>query len=174
MVWRVTCMLLPKRSNSSSGFTLIELLVTAGLALVLIGGSLFSYTTYQNRQTQVTTAKQVISILSSARNRAASGDKPSVGCGTLDGYRARSVENTDMYFVSARCNGTNVEEESYRLAPGYIFTGAFDVIFPTLTGEVTPSEISVEISKALDPTADLYRFRILPSGVIEDEGMVAP
>lgn len=167
-------MFLPKQSKSSSGFTLIELLVTSALALVLIGGSLFSYTTYQNRQTQVTTAKQVISALSSARNRASSGDKPSTGCGTLEGYRVRAVQNTDRYFVSALCNGVNVEEEAYTLTQGYIFTGAFDVTFPYQPGTVTSSEISVEISKALDPTANLYRFRILPTGVIEDEGLVAP
>lgn len=174
-VWLAICMWLPKQNNSlSAGFTLIELLVTSALALVIIGGSLFAYATYQNRQTQVTTAKQVISTLSAARNRAAAGDKPTIGCGTLEGYRVRAVENTDRYFVAARCDGANVEEEQFTLKEGYIFSGAFDVTFPHQPAPVTGSEISVEISKAFDPAADLYRFQILPSGVIEDEGLVAP
>jgi len=172
-------MLSPKRNrpfSRSLGFTLIELLVTSALSLILIGGSLFAYSNYQTRQTQVATAKQVISTLSTARNRSSSGDKPSEDCPSLEGYRVRAVADSNRYFLSVRCSGgVELESESFYLAGDFIFLNSgFDVTFPNQPSPVTPTAVVVEIGRELPLGDDVYRFTIQPSGVIEDDGLVAP
>lgn len=174
-------MSLPKLNKSlhlstSRGFTLIELLVTSGLSLILIGGSLFAYSNYQTRQTQVATAKQVVSTLTTARNRSSSGDKPSEDCGTLVGYRVRAVADSNRYFLSVRCSGgVELEAEQFSLAGDFLFLDSgFDVTFPNQPSPVTANEIVVEIGRELPVGDDVYRFTIQPSGVIEDDGLVAP
>lgn len=172
-------MSLPKPNNSrvsQLGFTLIELLVTSALSLVLIGGSLFAYSNYQTRQTQVATAKQVVATLTTARNRSSSGDKPSQNCASLVGYRVRAVANTNRYFLSIRCSGgVEVEVEQLTLAGDFLFLdNGFDVTFPNQPSPVTATAVVVEIGRELPVEDDVYRFTIQPSGVIEDAGLVAP
>jgi len=179
MVWIARSMSLPKRSNhvpSQEGFTLIELLVTSGLSLILIGGSLFAYSNYQTRQTQVATAKQVVSTLATARNRSSSGDKPSEGCASLVGYRVRAVADSNRYFLSVRCSGeVELESEEFSLAGDFIFLDSgFDVTFPYQPSPVSATEVIVQIGKEVPVDDDVYRFTIFPSGIIEDEGLVSP
>jgi len=165
-----------RNSHSRQGFTLIELLVTSALSLVLLGGSLFSYNRYQVRQAQSATGKLVVSLLREARNRSAAGDKPAEDCATLLGYRVRAVRNTNRYFLSVRCSsGVELELQEFLLAENYVFLNSeFDVMYTPQAGPVSGSDIVVNVGKSPPETSSVYRFRILTSGAVQEEGIVQP
>jgi len=156
-----------------SGFTLIELLVTTGLTLILVGGALASYNSFNTRQGHIQSARNVMAAVERAKTRSAVGEKPA-SCTTLDGYRVRAAINTATYTVSIRCDGnsTDLEPQQFFLPSGYLFRTAFDVVFPPLPRNVSSVDQNVDIAKPTD--TDVYRFVIRANGAIEDQGLVTP
>lgn len=162
------------QSRFQPGFTLIELLVTAGLTMILVGGVLAAYNNFNSRQGHVQTARNVLANVERAKSRSLVGDKPESTCLSLEGYRVRMVQNTAVYTVSVRCEGSasDLETEQFTLPSGYLFQTGADVLFPPLSGNVAAQDQPVNILQS--SSGQVYRFVIKTNGAIEDQGMVSP
>ncbi len=161
-----------KLSFRSQGFTLIELLVTTTLSLVLAGGALAAYNNFNSQQGFIQTSKNVIADFERTKARSQAGEKPE-SCTSLSGHRIRGAINTSRYFMSIRCDGgTELETQQKNLPSGFTFTTSFDILFPPNPGPVSTAAKTINIAKS--GNSKVYRFTVLPNGVIQEVGLVAP
>lgn len=161
-------------SHQSKGFTFIELLVTTTLGLLLMSAAAASYQTFGVKQTRAESARQVISTLRRAQERARAGDKPDTGCAQLNGYRVWGQTSTKDYFLSLRCNsdGQDMEVQQFSLEGAEYFQEGFDVTFQTAAGPIPNTPVTVKIGP-LVPEENHYEFIIERNGLITDTGIVA-
>lgn len=90
------------------GFTLVELLVSLSILGVLLSLGVANYRDYARRQGVLSAAKLVEADLRLAQEMANSGEKPSAGCGTLDGYRFSINPGGTTYDILADCTSPDV------------------------------------------------------------------
>ncbi len=161
-------------NRANSGFTFIELLVTTALGLVMLGGVLAAYGSLATRQARAESAKDIITVLRVAQNRSRSGDKPAANCTNLDGYRVYAAQNTQDFYLVARCDGADKADERmvYHLREQEYFLTDFSVIFPVQSGPIIGAPETVRLSR-LDETTTPYEFVITVSGVVEDHGIIS-
>lgn len=159
--------------NRTAGFTFIELLVTTTLSLVLMGGAFAAYNSFATRQDKVESARDVQSLLQSARERSRGGDKPEA-CGRLNSYRVWGVQGTQNYYMSIRCDDVlvDLEQETFVLQSGEYFLDDFELFFPPLPGPVVGAPVTVSIGE-LDDQSIRYEFSISEQGVIENGSLLS-
>lgn len=162
-------------SRDNAGFTLIELLITTALGLLMLGGVLAAYAQLSTQQARSESARDVMTLIRVAQNRARSGDKPQTGCTDLDGYRVYAFANTQDYSMVPRCDGQDITDErvTYRLRELEHFLTDFSVILLNQPGPVPGAPVTVEISR-LDETDRPYQFVITTNGLVEDNGIQTP
>lgn len=160
------------RSNRS-GFTLIELLVTTTLGILMMGAAAASYQTFGVKQGRAESARQVMSLLRRAQQRARSGDKPAENCDRLDGYRVWGQTGTQEYFLSLRCDGDGQDQElqTFTLQGAEYFQEGFDVTFTPQIGPVDNTPVTVKVGP-LTPGTKHYEFIIERNGLLTDTGSV--
>jgi len=86
-----------------NGFTLIELLVSVAIIIVMTGGVIVNYNTYNDSQRTRQAVLTVKNNLRFAQSRAYNGEKPTSGCTELIGYQVSFTATT--YTVQAKCSG---------------------------------------------------------------------
>ncbi len=160
-------------SSQSKGFTFIELLVTTTLGLLLMTAAAASYQTFGTKQARSDSAREVMSVLRRAHERARSGDKPATGCAQLDGYRVWAQTSTQTYKMSLRCNanGQDSEIQEFSLRGSEYFQNGFDVTFQPQVGPLPNTPATVKIGP-LTPGENHYEFLIERNGLITDLGIV--
>ena len=119
----------------NKGFTLIELLVAMSITLLLAGGVVAAFNTFNDNQRVQQGAVTLKSNLRFAQNKAISGDKPD-GCGILDGYTVTFASN--IYSMQAVCDGVATGTAvTFSLPTGIAFTPVPTAItFAVLSGRV--------------------------------------
>jgi len=133
-----------KKTKEKKGFTLIEMLITTSIILIVTGGSIAGFITFNDRQKVQIVAKELQTMFRSAQIKAktgegASGDGGASGCSSgtnLSGYKVKNSTNSIiMQRVCVNSSGTETFyiRESYDLPNGVIIT-AFDVKFLSLFG----------------------------------------
>lgn len=174
MACRQMLMWLPSPSNyqqKSSGFTLIELLVTASLTLVMVGGALAAYNTFNTQQTHVQLARNVIANFEQAKKKSNVGDKPD-DCNQLEGYRVQANADSSSYFVSIICDDGQIEEsKQYTLSTDFSFDNAFEVLFRPYPYDVADTVQVIDLVRS--GSDQVYRFTVSQTGTIEDLGLVS-
>lgn len=88
--------------DARKGYSLIELLVAIAILLLLTGGLLASYATYNQNQTLRQAALTVKANFRLAQSKALSGVKPTSGCTLLEGYNVSFTQST--YSLQAQCD----------------------------------------------------------------------
>lgn len=159
--------------NNHSGFTLIELIVTTTLGLLLMAGALAAYTSFAARQDKIESARDVRSVIQSARERSRDGNKPETGCTSLNYYRVWGVQGTQNYYMAIRCNNDddNLEQVTYRLQSGEYFLDDFDLYFGPLPGPVSGTPVTIIIGR-LDDSSIRYEFDVTDQGLVEEGSLV--
>lgn len=146
----------PKAPN---GFTLIELLVSVAIVMIVTGGVIVNYNTYNDAQKTRSAILTVKNNLRLAQSRAYNGDKPSLGCTQLLGYTATFTATT--YSIQAQCTeGAAGSAESYALDAGNTFSPVpSNIVFWVLTRGADRN-----VTVAVAGSAQTLQFTVFKSG----------
>lgn len=146
------------------GFTIIELLVAMSITLLLAGGIIASFNTFNDNQRVQQGAITLKSNLRFAQNKAISGDKPQ-GCGTLNGYTVTFAATS--YTMQAVCSGVLTGDISlFSLPVGIAFSPApSPITFDVLTGR---SNVTTTIT--LSGLYKSFSISVSPDGSVSTSG----
>lgn len=126
-----------------SGFTFIEIIVSIGILMLLMGGLLAGYNSYNQKQQLIQSALTLKAHLRLAQSRALSGLKPASGCTELVGYAVSFTSGA--YSIQAQCKN-----------------GAVTSLVGSTTNVSLPSTISL-----VSPPATIV-FGVLTKGLLRD------
>lgn len=108
-------------SKAPNGFTLIELLVSVAIVIVMTGGIIVNYNSYNDSQKARAAVLTIKNNLRYAQGRAYNGEKPSSGCTQLIGYQVSFTATA--YTVQAKCSeGLAGEAQIFSLETGITFS----------------------------------------------------
>lgn len=159
--------------HEKSGFTLLEIIIAISLLMILTGGVIAGYSSFNDTQKIKQAALTFKSYLRSAQTKATSGVKPTV-CTTLDGYIVRV--NASSYTVDAQCDGAIVSDAntsySVTLSGQTIVSNPTTAlfIFRVLTQAVSLSQIT---TFTFENGTKGYQISVSPSGDINELGFVS-
>ncbi len=150
-------------SRVPSGFTLIELLVSVAIVIVVTGGVIVNYNTYNDTQKTRQAALTVKNNLRFAQSRAYNGEKPSSGCTQLQGYRVTFAASS--YTTQAQCSeGLAGSQQTVALEGGLSFSPIpGDVLFRVLTRGID-SDVTVKVTGSNRS----YQFQVTRSGGLSE------
>jgi prepilin-type N-terminal cleavage/methylation domain-containing protein len=137
-----------------AGFTMIEMLVAVGIMLVLVGGGIASFITFNDKQQLQASTKLMQTYMRAAQTKARVGDRPP-GCTRLDGYSVQVAEGTNTVELVANCSPSDISIQGFDLAGVETVTvndGQVDVLYQVLHGgaqnvgevEITSTAGSIE------------------------------
>ncbi len=153
------------------GYTLIEIIIVVTIIGLLTGASIAGFNTLNQRQTVLSAAKEVISVMRTAQQRANAGILPSAPCDSLAGYSVKGTVNSSAYTLNVICSSGGVREEtqvkSYSMASGVTFTSTFDITFNVLTGGAGGSLGDLKVKSS----AYTFTFNINAAGDISEKGL---
>ncbi len=92
-----------KPTTAQSGFSLLELLITVTIMVIIVGGSVAGFMTFQARQEVLTTAKNVQQLVRTAQGKARVRETPTSATLTAAGFGAGT------------CNSDNSRLQGYRI-----------------------------------------------------------
>lgn len=150
-------------SKALNGFTLIELLVSIAIIMVITGGVMVNYNTYNDAQKVRQAALTVRNNLRYAQSRAYNGEKPSLGCTILAGYLV--IFTVNSYSTQAACSeGVTGEAQTVVLETGVSFSPVpSDILFRVLTRGID-SDMTVKVTGS----SRSYQFQVTRSGDMSD------
>ena len=148
------------------GFTLIELMVSVTIMLLLVGGGIASYVSFNDRQTLVTSAHRVETYLRSAQKKARVGDRPAT-CTVFDGYAVRLTSGSDLIELIAQCGvANNITVQTDHLSGDVVPVSDQTIRFAGLHGGVQGAG-TINLTDG-DQT---YSIIVTEGGEIEDMGV---
>lgn len=147
-----------------SGYTLIELLVVITIIMLLTGWSVAGYVKLNQKQTVIAGGKLVMGVLRQAQQRAAAGQKPPVGCTTLQSYSFAAPMGGSTYRVFAQCSDATYAISSGQLGSGLTFGSNINIVFGVLGGGVSGTIGNIQISSS----TNTYTFSVSGSGDISE------
>jgi prepilin-type N-terminal cleavage/methylation domain-containing protein len=141
-----------KRPNKASGFTLIELMITIVLIVLLSGGALAAYLSFNKSQTMQNDARQVLSELNKARTMATSQQYPA-GCTSLQGVKVAGIVNETDITVTTLCGSGNYFGEPIKVLISSTFSSAVNITFLPGSGYVSDgADKQIVIHDDVSPT----------------------
>lgn len=151
-------------SKTPDGFTLIELLVAAAIIIVVTGGVIVNYNSFNDTQKIRQAALTVKNNLRLAQSRAYNGEKPANGCTELAGYLATFAPTS--YAVQVQCDDGLVEgtEQIYPIDAGLSLSSTS----PTLLFRVLSRGMNEDVTVTVTGVSRSYQFRISRSGDMSD------
>jgi len=150
------------KGQARDGFTLIELLVSVTILILLVGVSVSSFISFNERQQLAGAAKELQGLFRSAQARARNGDVPP-DCGTLTGYKVQMATDNSIVDIIAVCSNGDITRNEKTLSGGVRPTAAIDMTFLTLRGGVTnPTDITLTLVTGLRT----YSFKVTEGGEI--------
>ncbi len=146
-------------SKAPNGFTLIELLVSVAIIIVMTGGVIVNYNTYNDSQRTRSAVLTVKNNLRYAQGRAYNGEKPTSGCTQLKGYQVDFTATT--YSVQAYCTeGLAGTAQDYLLDSGI----SFFPVPPAITFGVLSRGIDTDTAIIAIGSGKSYQFQVMRSG----------
>jgi prepilin-type N-terminal cleavage/methylation domain-containing protein len=97
---RKLCLL---QKGPQAGFTLIELIVAVTIMVLLTGGGIASYISFNDNQQLEGSARQIQSYLRAAQTKARVGDRPE-GCARLEAYKVVVPAATSQLQLLSVCD----------------------------------------------------------------------
>ena len=145
--------------KAPNGFTLIELLVSVAIVMLITGGVIVNYNSYNDAQKTRSAVLTVKNNLRLAQSRAYNGDRPVDGCTELLGYRATFA--TATYTIQAQCSeGLAGGTQSYTIESGNTFSPVpSDILFRVLTRGADRN-----VTVAVAGPAQTLQFTVMKSG----------
>lgn len=130
------------------GYTLIELMVTVTIIVLITGGSMAAYLTFNESRQLDIDARAFTTLINKIRSKAIFLEYPS-GCTGLNFFSLQSKDNSEgerkiiSYF--ANCNSGSTDPVEEEVLGSSVFTGAFTINFLPLSGNISDGE-SVEVT----------------------------
>lgn len=90
-----------KQKHHTPGFTLLELLISVTIMLLMVGGGIASYFTFQQRREVVTAGQELRDFIRLAQQKAAIGEVPRQGDGCDQSAAAQRVVGYRLYKANA-------------------------------------------------------------------------
>lgn len=148
------------------GFTLIEMLVAIGISLLVVGGLIVNYNSYNDTQKLKQSALTLKNNLRLAQTQAVASKKPSSGCTQLLRYDA-SFTSTG-YTLSAQCTqGQAGDVNTVVLPSGITFSPVGGTLsFSVLTGGIGKDAVTVTLAGSTKS----YAIQVASNGTINDLG----
>jgi prepilin-type N-terminal cleavage/methylation domain-containing protein len=150
-------------SPTRGGFTLIELLISMSILLLITGAGIASYISLNDRQTLISSAKDLQSYMRAAQKKARSGDKPA-GCDTLRGYSVLSAGSAPTIItLQANCDSGNYSADTLTFPLSVSLQNALNMQFLVLSGGVTNAGTVVLVG-----STKTYTFTVNTGGEITE------
>jgi prepilin-type N-terminal cleavage/methylation domain-containing protein len=156
------------RFRHAGGYTLIEMLIAVAIMLLLVGGGIASFITFNDRQALVGAGKQMVTYLRSAQAKARVGDTPS-GCERLQSYQVTAQEASNIVTLEAACENGNFLRNTFVLPSGMTHNNDAFIEFRVLQGGVS-GDTNFDIISAT--TGRVYRIQVTQGGEIREVGIV--
>lgn len=158
-VLRTLVVVIIMESKAPDGFTLIELLVSVAIIIVMTGGIVVNYNSYNDSQRARAAALTVKNNLRFAQGRAYNGEKPSSGCTQLNGYQVSFTATT--YSIQAMCSeGLAGEAQIFSLETGITFSP----VPSSITFRVLSRGIDTDTTIIIVGSSKSYQFLVSRSG----------
>ncbi len=157
--------------KAGAGFTLIELLVVVTISVLMVGGGLAAYSSFNERQLVKSAGLQLYNDLRFAQGKASANEKPDdEACtqtqGSLEGYNL-AFSSPTTYTVEAICNGVSVPVEVERnFSAGVQLIEGTEVMFYILGKGAEAKSFCLGIG------ALIYKVNVTVGGEIIDNGFV--
>lgn len=145
-----------KISNIRNGFTLIELLVVISIVGILSVISIASFVDYSRKEALNAATGEVTTLLQSAKARAQSQVKPTVGAcvqNPLEGYKVTVIDQ-QQYKLEAIC-GSSYVIQTKKLPTGITFAQPTSFYFRAITGGVESGTIVISSPYGMSKTIEL-------------------
>lgn len=172
-----------KKSLNNRGFTLIEMIVTVGIMLLVTGGGIAAFMQFDDKQSILTSAQELQTILRSAQTKARVGEDaeycrdpanyspPRI----LRGYRVLVLANTNTVYLDAVCSVNKFSplaqrayppalQQSFTLAEEVVVSGEVRMEFLTLLGGVD----GYGTIQVTGNGSDVYTFEVTQGGEIKE------
>lgn len=167
---RMSDLVVSRSRSPRSGFTLIEVLVAITIMMLMTGGGIAAFITFNDRQSVQGAARQLQTILRTAQVKARVGEKPA-GCTKLTGYRVQTTANTNQVVLSAVCvSGAGapqvITHTVSQLQNGSVAEDTSAITFANLYGGVTGA--TTIILKKSNVATYRYSFSVTEGGEISD------
>lgn len=147
------------------GFTLIEILVAVGIAMLVVGGVIVNYNTYNDTQNLKQAAQTLKNNLRFAQAQALAGRKPTSGCTTLIGFTVTFASGS--YTIQAQCtDGSAGEAKTTTLPTGVSVSPAPSA----LTFQAVRGSIAAAATMTLTSATKSYIVTVSENGDITDGG----
>lgn len=114
-----------------TGFTLIELMMVMSIILILSGGALAAYLSFNKSQVVGNDARNFASEIARVRSLSANLDYPA-GCDSLKGYEVKSSlidGELSGVTVTAKCSPAEVIFPVTQALFGSVFSAPFELVF---------------------------------------------
>ena len=165
---------LPDYQFTQFGFSLIELMVTITIMVLVLGGGIAGYMTFNDKQTVLEATNQLKTYLHKAQSQAKSGKI--ISCATpLIGYRVTvdTGSSPNEVSIEERCyNGTESgvagQATTHPLPSGVTVSNNVDVIFKVLHGGVIGADGGLDI--VVSGSNRNYTFTLKKGGEISEGG----
>lgn len=152
------------------GFTLIEVMVSVTIMLLLVGGGIAGYNTFNDRQTVIQEGKQFASMLRLAQKRASVGDKPTVCAGNkLQGYYVIRGGEANTYQLWVACNNDAFLLQTVTMPSSVTFAENVNLQFNVFGGVVLNAPVSG--SFVLQSSNWKYTIEVTRTGAISEQGL---
>jgi prepilin-type N-terminal cleavage/methylation domain-containing protein len=150
----------------NAGFTLIEVLITVTIMLLLVGGGIAAFVTFNERQVVINAARELQGGVRAAQQRAQSATKPDSNCDKLESYAIRAPQSPPVVVdIVAECDTGDTILSSFTLGSSIALTEPLDMSFLVLRGGVVnPSEVTLRSIT----TNHSYTFEVTTGGEITE------
>lgn len=150
------------------GFTMIELIITVSISMLLIGGIVVNYNSFNDTQVLKQAGLTLKNNLRLAQVKATSAEKPESGCTQLVGYTA--TFSTSSYTTQAQCTEGLVGGAATVVLPSGVtfFPIPTSVTFAALT-QTLLSGTSVNVT--LQGRSKSYLIQVSTNGEVTDVGL---
>ena len=161
--------------SSNYGFTLIELLVVTAVMGILLATGLVSYNSFNRKRIVREASLDLLNNFRYAQGKALSGEKPSFGCGVLDGWKLEFDGTGYDYKIQAICDiGSEAGDAKTFSFPTDVSRNACSdyFLFKVLAQGVSYDEsIPSPTEIILSGFGYQYKIKVTQSGEINDEGL---
>lgn len=160
----------PNLPSQSLGFTLIEMLVTITVAMLVIGGGLVAYLSFNERQNIIAASNQLQLVLRTAQTKARIGDRPS-SCDHLQSYSVLIRAGSNQLKTLANCANGSHDVKTDDMPISVTARTSVTPEFLVLTGGVSGAG-KITLQAEVMGTLTLYELEVTQGGELINTGFI--
>ncbi len=151
----------------TNGFTLIELIIVVSILLLMMGGSLATFNSFNDQKNIEAEGKKFASTVDLLKKKAISGDTSDCSAG-METTDYRITYNQNSYSIQVQCDTVITTLQTFTLPLNFSFTTSDTIIFVS-QGSGTLSDVNpIIISNANN--SKCYKLTVHQTGVLDEEG----